>query len=223
MNAALERLKGKLVVSSQVMDPRSPLGRPDILAMMAEAAGLGGAGGYRVDGVDVVRELRARTSLPIIGIAKDRRTGFDVYITTTVADVNALCDVGADIVAAQATSGTRPGESFAELTAAAHARGAAMMADISTFEEAITAAEQGADVIATTMVGYTPQSTGAARPAFDLVRELVGRLDMPVIVEGGVWTPEHVAASFAAGAFAVVSGSAITAPDLITKHLLSGL
>ncbi|AKR55909.1 N-acetylmannosamine-6-phosphate 2-epimerase [Devosia sp. H5989] len=223
MIPALERLKGKLIVSSQAMNPRSPLARPDILAMMAEAAGLGGAGGYRVDGPEVVRELRARTALPIIGIAKDRRTGFDVYITTTVADVEALCDAGADIVACQATTGSRPGESFGELAAAAHARGAAVMADISTLEEATIAAEQGADVIATTMVGYTPATQGAVRPPFDFVGRLVAALKVPVIVEGGIWTPEHVAQSFATGAFAVVSGSAVTAPDLITSHLLSAL
>lgn len=223
MNTALQRLKGTLVVSSQAMDPRSPLARPDILAMMAEAAGLGGAGGYRVDGPDVVRELRARTTLPIIGIAKDRRTGFDVYITTTVADVEALCDAGADIIAAQATTGTRPGESFAEIAAAAHARGAAVMADISTLEEARAAAEQGADVIATTMVGYTPSTQGMTRPPLGFVRELLAALDVPVIVEGGVWTPEDVAASFAAGAYAVVSGSAVTAPDLITKRLVAAI
>lgn len=223
MNAALQNLKGKLVVSSQAMDPRSPLARPDILAMMAQAAGLGGAGGYRVDGADVVRELRVRTDLPIIGIAKDRRTGFDIYITTTVADVQALCDAGAEIIAAQATTGTRPGETFAELAAAAHDRGAAVMADISTLEEARAAVADGADVIATTMVGYTPPTKGMARPPLGFVRELVANLDVPVIVEGGVWTPQDVAASFAAGAYAVVSGSAVTAPDLITRHLLSEL
>lgn len=219
----ISRLRKRLIVSSQAMNPKSPLKRPEILALMAEAAELGGAGGFRVDGVDVVRLLRAKTALPIIGIVKDAREGFDNYITTTIADVEALAAAGADIIAIQATEGTRPGESFAELVAATHRAGKLAMADIATFAEAEAAVHDGADLVATTMVGHTHQTRGQARPPFSLVAQLVGRLTVPIIVEGGVWTPEHVAASFAEGAFAVVCGSAITAPDIITQRLVSAI
>ena len=37
------------------------------------------------------------------------------------------------------------------------------------------------------------------------------------------WTPEHVAASFQRDAFAVVCGSAITAPDIITERLVAAI
>src|SRR5690242_4230658 len=96
---ALLRLRGKLIVSSQAMNPRSPLRRPEVLALMAQAAELGGAGGFRVDGPAVVEHLRPNTRLPIIGIVKDNRGGFANYITTSSADVEALCTAGADIVA----------------------------------------------------------------------------------------------------------------------------
>jgi N-acylglucosamine-6-phosphate 2-epimerase len=223
MSATLARLKRQLIVSSQAMNPASPLKRPDILALMAQAAELGGAGGFRVDGADVVRLLRSGTQLPIIGIAKDRREGFDNYITTTIADAEALSDAGAEIVAIQATAGTRPAESFAEIAAAVHRRGGLVMADIATFEEARKALAEGADIVATTMVGHTAETGGAARPPLDLVRRLVAELEVPVIVEGGIWTPEHVAGSFAAGAYAVVCGSAITAPDIITERLVAAI
>lgn len=219
----LDRLSRKLIVSSQAMDPRSPLRHPEILASLAQAAELGGAGGFRVNGADVVSALRPKTKLPIIGIVKDSREGFDNYITTTTADVEGLCASGADMVAIQATEGTRPGPDFAELVAAAHARGVSVMADISTLDEAIAAVRAGADVVATTMVGFTTATAGADRPPLDLVRILSDRLECPVIVEGGVWTPEHVAMSFAAGAYAVVSGSAVTAPDLITRRLVDAI
>lgn len=220
--AAVERLRGKLIVSSQAMDPLSPLRRPDILSLLAQAAELGGAGGFRVDGPDVVRHLRPTTRLPIVGIVKDPRAGFDNYITTSSADVVALCAAGADIVAVQATVGPRPGESFAEIAATAHRLGAAVMADISTPGEAEAAAADGADLVATTMVGHTAATMGAVRPPFDLLAHLVQSLRVPVVVEGGVWTPDHVLESFRNGAFAVVCGSAITAPDIITRRLLSG-
>lgn len=222
-NPLIARLDRRLIVSSQAMNPNSPLKRPDILALMAEAAELGGAGGFRVDGADVVTLLRPRTALPIIGIAKDNRGGFDNYITTTAADVEALVAAGADIIAIQATEGTRPAESFAELAAAAHRAKKLVMADIATAGEAKTAVEQGADLVATTMVGHTTQTIGQLRPPLQLVAQLIEWLEVPVIVEGGIWTPEHVSASFAAGAFAIVCGSAITAPDIITRRLVSAI
>ena len=219
----LEQIKGKLLVSSQAMDQRSPLRRPDILAMMAQAAELGGAGGFRVDGAEVLQFLRPVTRLPIIGIRKDSRGGYDTYITTSSADAEELIAAGADIVAIQATEGTRPGESFAQIAEAVHRLDALVMADISTLEEAQRAIDAGADLVATTMVGYTGPTTGAARPPLDLVAALVEHVAVPVVVEGGIWTPEHVALSFRRGAFAVVCGSAITAPDIITRRLVAGV
>lgn len=222
--ALLSRLEGQLIVSSQAMNPLSPLrNRPDVLALLAEAAELGGAGGFRLNGADVVGLLRPRTSLPIIGIIKDTREGFDNYITTSSADAEELCAAGADVVAIQATTGTRPGESFAEIAATTHRLGKLVMADIATLAEARQATAEGADLIATTMVGHTRETEGQARPPFDLVSAIAATLDVPVIVEGGIWTPEHVAASFAHGAFAVVCGSAITAPDIITERLVAAI
>jgi N-acylglucosamine-6-phosphate 2-epimerase len=204
------------------MDPRSPLRAPEILALLAEAAALGGAGGFRVDGPDVVRRLKATSSLPVIGIVKDSRRGFDNYITTSFDDVTALLDAAADIVAIQATAGTRRGPGFTELAEAVHARGALVMADIATAEEARAAVEGGADLVATTMVGHTDKTKDMDRPPLQLVQGLCG-LGVPVIVEGGVWTPEHVRDSFLAGAHAVVCGSAITAPDMITRRLIAAI
>lgn len=223
MNDVIGRLAHKLIVSSQAMDPRSPLRQAHILALLAQAAELGGAGGFRVNGADVVQALRPTTDLPIIGIVKDTREGFDNYITTSLEDVAALCATGADIIAIQCTEGTRPGPSFADLAAEARGRGATVMADIATIDDARTALAGGADIVATTMVGYTAKTKGAARPPFDFVRELRAGIEKPVIVEGGVWTPEHVAESFAAGAHAVVSGSAVTAPDLIARRLVKAI
>lgn len=218
----LQQLHGKLIVSSQAMNPKSPLRRPEILSLMAQAAELGGAGGFRVDGPAVVGHLRPNTRLPIIGIVKDGRGGFANYITTSSADVEALCAAGADIVAIQATAGSRPGEGFAQIAATAHRRGAMVMADIATVGEAEEAVRDGADLVATTMVGHTAATVGATRPPLDLLARLLERLRVPVVIEGGVWTPEHVRDSFAAGAFAVVCGSAVTAPDIITRRLISG-
>lgn len=217
--SAIDRIRGGLIVSSQAMDPRSPLTDPHLLVQIARAAELGGPAGFRVDGVAVVRELRAHTSLPIIGIRKRRDPLFDTYITTSIADALDLLTAGADIVAAQATRGSRPHEPFSHIVEAVHANGGLVMADVATLSEALDAAEAGADIVATTLVGYTDESRDVTRPATDLVKQVNSHIDIPVVLEGGVWTPEQVQAAFAAGALAVVAGSAITAPDLITRRL----
>ncbi len=214
-------LRGGVVVSAQAMDPASPLDDPRLLSLLAQAAELGGAAGFRVDGPAVVADLRPATGRPIVGIVKDAREGYDVYITPTVRGALDLVEAGADVVAAQATRGSRPGERFAEIVAACHAAGVPVVADVSTFDEARIARDDGADAVATTMVGFTAHTAGEPRPALGLVRRLKDRLDVPVVCEGGIWTPEHVAACFAAGADAVVVGSAVTAPDLITARLVA--
>lgn len=97
------------------------------------------------------------------------------------------------------------------------------MADISTADEAARAWSAGADLIATTLAGYTRRSRGARRPAIDLVQRIRAEIDAPVVVEGGIWTQDDVRDGFEAGAWCVVVGSAVTAPDLITRHLIKAI
>ena len=92
------------------------------------------------------------------------------------------------------------------------------MADISTLEEGINCARLGADIISTTLAGYTMESgEPTVGPDYELLKKLVKTVDKPVILEGRIWTPEEVKKAFALGAHCVVIGSAITRPQLITK------
>jgi len=93
-----------------------------------------------------------------------------------------------------------------------------VMADVSTVEEAAAAARAGADLVATTLAGFTPYSTGV-RDNAALAGRIAAAVPVPVVVEGGLWTVDDVRAGFDAGAFAVVVGSAVTAPELITRRL----
>ena len=86
------------------------------------------------------------------------------------------------------------------------------MADISTVEEALAAAAPGADVISTTLSGYTPYSPQGKVPDLALVAELATRLTVPVVAEGRIGTPAQTRAALDSGAFAVV-GAAITRPQ----------
>ncbi len=81
------------------------------------------------------------------------------------------------------------------------------------------AAQAGADYVATTLSGYTDNSPAGPDPDIDLVRRLSRQLTVPVVAEGRYATPEQVGAAFAAGAHAVVVGTAITNPREITRGL----
>ncbi|WP_309570155.1 N-acetylmannosamine-6-phosphate 2-epimerase [Deinococcus sp.] len=209
----LDMLRGGLVVSCQA-DPGSPLRDPYIIRQLALAAVKGGARGVRIQGFANVEAVRAVTDVPVIGLTKTDRDDTDVYITPTAAEGVRLAELGARIVALDATLRPRP-EPVAEMIAALHGAGAQVMADISTLEEAVRALEAGADIVGTTLSGYTPQSRPGPAPDWTLLDELRGA-GLPFVAEGRLNTPVDAARARAAGAAFVVVGSAITRPDVIT-------
>ncbi|MFO7322438.1 MAG: N-acetylmannosamine-6-phosphate 2-epimerase [Chloroflexota bacterium] len=214
----LDRLKGGLIVSCQT---QAPLNGPEIMAAMAEAAVLGGAVGIRANGAEDVAAIRRRVSVPIIGINKQRSPDYQVYITPTLEAALAVVHAGAEIVALDGSPAPRPtGIHLRDLIAGVHEAGALVMADISTLDEGLWAAECGADIVATTLSGYTPYSPKLDGPDLDLIEALAGRISQPVIAEGRFYTPDDVRAAFERGAFAVVVGRAITEPQLLTRRFV---
>lgn len=220
MNALLESLRGSLVVSCQA-NPDSPLRDPYIISRMGLAAVKGGAAALRIQGFEDVEAVRTVTDLPIIGLTKTDRDDTDVYITPTAAEATRLAALGCEIVALDATLRPRP-EPLAELFAAVHAAGALVMADISTLEEARNASALGADIVGTTLAGYTPQSRALHTPDWVLMDELRGA-DLPFIAEGRLNSPAEARQAMERGAHAVVVGSAITRPDVVTRWFAEAL
>ncbi|MCO5967397.1 putative N-acetylmannosamine-6-phosphate 2-epimerase [Actinoallomurus soli] len=216
---------GRLVVSCQAPDGH-PLRDTGTLVRMAEAAVGGGAAAIRcggVGGIPDVAAVAAAVDVPVIGLTKDGAEG--VYITPTVEAARAVVRAGAQVVAADATFRPRPdGRPLAESIAAVHAEGALFMADVATVEEGVTAAEAGADAIATTLSGYTAPGPLPEGPDLGLVRALRRRLpDALIIAEGRYHSPETAAAAIQAGASCVVVGTAITDPRWITTRFAAAV
>jgi N-acylglucosamine-6-phosphate 2-epimerase len=208
----LERLQGGLIVSVQAR-PGSPLDDPTVLSAMASSAAANGAVGVRMQGLDNLRMARARVNLPIIGLLKIEYPGFAPYITPSIEAVQAVAACGVEIVAFDATSRPRPdGATVDTLVAAIHAEGALAMGDCASAGDALAAMAAGAEILATTLCGYTDETRGIALPALTLVRELA-ELDAFVVCEGGIHRPQEVGAAFEAGADAAVVGTAITNID----------
>lgn len=218
--AVLEELRSQLVVSVQA-DDGSPLRDSRIIAALALCAERGGARGLRIRSVEDVRAVREVTSLPVIGLTKTRREGTEVYITPTPQEVTELAEVGCEIVAFDATRRPRP-HGVRELADAAHASGALALADVSTFEEAQSALEDGADIVSTTLSGYTPYSPQIEGPDWKLMRDLAAS-GLPFVAEGRIRTPFEAARALELGAHCVVVGSAITRPDDIARWFVGAL
>lgn len=218
--ARLHALYRTVVISCQA-GPDSPLNSPEMIAALAQSAERGGAAGFRVDGPENVAAVRARSALPIIGINKQIRTGYDVFITPTLASALAVVEAGADIVALDGTQRERPeGEQLGHIIARLHEARVPVMADIATVEEGVAAHDQGADLVATTLAGYTADSPGLDGPALSII-EPIAATGARVVVEGRIWTVDDVRRCFDAGAFAVVIGSAATVPEFITRRFVA--
>ncbi|OON82826.1 N-acetylmannosamine-6-phosphate 2-epimerase [Streptomyces tsukubensis] len=217
----LDRLAGRLIVSCQA-PPGDPMRTTETLVRLALSAEAGGAAAIRANEPEVVRAISREVGLPLIGLWKDGDTG--VYITPTVHHATAMAEAGADIVAVDATDRPRPdGSAFPDHVAAVHARGALVMADVATLEEGLAAARDGADLISTTLSGYTPGSPQQKGPDLALVAALAAGTRTPVVAEGRIRTPVEAAQALAAGAHSVVVGTAITAPTALTRQFVAGL
>lgn len=221
----LEKIKGGLIVSCQALETE-PLYDSYIMSKMAWAAFLGGAVGIRANTVVDIKAIKERVDLPLIGIIKQVYADSDVYITPTMKEVDALVEVGCEIIAVDATSRPRPnGVTFEEFFTEVRKKypNQLFMADTSCFEEGALAERLGCDLVGTTMAGYTPYTKGTSLPDFDLMERYVKELNTPVIAEGGIWYPEQLKKAIDTGVHAAVVGTAITRPMDITKRFVSAL
>ena len=218
-------LKRGLIVSCQAVKGE-PLYGYGIMHLFAKAAKEGGATGIRalVDDVDSIKD---EVNLPIIGLVKEIYEDSEIYITPTKKEVDRLLATKCDVLCMDATLRTRPGGiTLDELYAYAreNAGGREIMADVSTIEEAINADRLGFDYISTTMRGYTPYTKEYEIPDVDFVKECLDKVKhSKVIAEGGVFEVSHMEAISRVNPYAVVVGSAITRPKVITERLLGAL
>lgn len=219
----IEKLKGGLIVSCQAL-PGNPLKGALFMSAMALAAEKGGAVGIRANGKEDIAAIREKVTVPIIGINKLPPSD-GVYITPNFAMAEIVAEAGSDIIAIDATPRPRPGgESLGYLIEMIKSKlSIPVMADISTFEEGVTAADLGAEIVATTLSGYTSYSLKQDGPDLKLLEKLTNQLDVPVIAEGRFLTSGDIEDAFNAGAFAVVIGKAITNPMFITKKFTEKL
>lgn len=215
------QVQGKLIVSCQAL-AHEPLYGAEIMARMAVAAVEGGAVAIRANSPQDIAAIRKAVTVPIIGLFKDEIEGYPVYITPTMRHALAVAEAGADVIAIDATIRARPEPgTLADFIGRIHMQtGLPVLADISTLAEGKAAVGAGADLISTTMSGYTEDSPAQREPDLELVAHLSRAVAVPVLAEGRYRTPQQAFNALAVGATAVVVGGAITRPQEITKYFV---
>lgn len=223
----LEKLRGQMIISCQALEGE-PLYVEDksIMYLMARAAKRAGTPAIRTNSVRDVIAIKEETGLPVIGLIKIQYPGYDSYITPTMKEVDALVEAGADVVALDCTMRKRGDgtdingylaqirEKYPEIL---------LMADISNYEEGINAWKCGVDMVGTTMSGYTPYTEKKGGQDYELMRRLAQNLEIPVIGEGKIHSPEQAVKALETGAWAIVVGGAITRPLEIAQRFMKAI
>lgn len=220
----IKSLKASLIVSVQAY-PGEPLRTPETMAQMSRACELGGAAAIRCQGLSDIAAIKGRVEVPVIGLWKDGHEG--VYITPTLRHARACVAAGADIVAVDATDRHRPdGKLLEDTVRPLQEEGVLLMADCMTIEDIRHAYELGFDLVSTTLSHNKPaiETSLNEGPDLPLLRQAVEEFpDLPIICEGHVHTPQDARAALAAGAWAVVVGTAITHPTSVTSWFKAAL
>jgi N-acylglucosamine-6-phosphate 2-epimerase len=225
MESVIDALQRTLIVSCQAL-PDEPLFGSIFMKAMARAAAVGGAGAIRANGVEDIAAIRAAMALPILGINKRKLADYEVFITPAYEDALAVVLAGANIIALDGTPRPRPeGEKLPAIIGRIHNELAVpVMADVSCLDDALFAADAGADLIATTLSGYTAHGRPAlSEPDLEFISELVVHVQKPIVAEGRFHQPSQIAEAFKRGAYAVVVGGAITRPHEITRRFVSAI
>lgn len=218
--SVLDQLADGLIISCQAY-PGEPMNRPEIMAAVAQSAVRGGACAIRAQGVADLMAVREVVPTPLIGLVKSGTEG--VFITPTLDSALSVAATGCEIVALDGTRRPRPdGRSLAETITRLRDTwpDVLVMADCGSVADALAAVAAGADVVGTTLAGYTTERRLTAGPDLAVLAEICASTDIPVIAEGRYATTEHIREARRAGAFAVCVGSAVTHPERITQTLL---
>lgn len=218
----LDSLRGRLVVSCQAY-PGEPLRDPRAMMLIAQSAVAGGAAAIRAQGLEDIELIHRNVHVPQIGLWKV--SGHDVFITPTLDTALAVARAGAEIVAIDGTRRPRPDALTLEqtITAIHDQAGTLVMADCGSLDDGRAAQDAGADIVGTTLAGYTGERRHANGPDVALVREMARCIRAPIFAEGRIHTPGQAAQMLEAGAHAVVVGTAITHPTTIASWYAQAL
>ncbi len=217
----LSILSNSPIIASVQADAGTPLADPKTLTKLAQASLKSGSKILRMQGIPNILEAES-LGAPIIGLIKNEYPNSEVYITPTRQEVEQLLVTKCPVIAIDATIRNRPnGEKISDLCKLIHLHNRLVLADIDSAESAQYAAESGADILSTTLSGYTTKSI-PSEPNIDLIRE-IQNLNLPVLAEGRYAETWQAQAAIQAGASGVVIGGVLNDPIKQTRKFARAL
>ncbi|MBX7132926.1 MAG: putative N-acetylmannosamine-6-phosphate 2-epimerase [Fimbriimonadaceae bacterium] len=199
------------LIASVQAPPGAPLDHPDTIRRFAQSSTQEGVGVLRVQGVSDIEACHT-LGVPIVGLIKRDCEGSEVRITPTAREVSELLASPVEVIALDATTRPRPGgNQLPDLIRQIHQGGRLAWADCDGVESAQFALESGADLLSTTLCGYTSNSQ-ASEPDLDALQQMVNLGSAPVIAEGRFQEAWQVRSALQIGAVGVVIGGALNDP-----------
>jgi putative N-acetylmannosamine-6-phosphate epimerase/predicted NBD/HSP70 family sugar kinase len=215
----LAMLKDCPVIASVQASERSAVDYPETLLQLAQASIDQGVEVIRLQGAENIRFIKGKLAVPVIGLIKKAHPGSEIYITPTKHEVKRLLALECDIIALDASPEPRPdGSSFYDLVGLIQTQGRLAMADCDSEAAVDNAITSHANIVSTTLAGYTSARPMTDGPDFDLIRYAVSKGAF-VIAEGRFTQRWQVEAALAIGAKGVVIGGAINDPVKQTRAL----
>ena len=214
----INSFKNSLIASCQPIS-KGPLDTSSFILASAKASIIGGAKALRIEGFKNLKIIKKNIRIPVIGIKKRNLKNYPIIITPLLNDIEKLSILGAEIIAFDATLRNRP-VTIEKLISKIHSCKKIAMADCSSMKDAINAIENGADILSTTLSGYTNNKLPPKNPDFELLKQFIKKFKVPIIAEGRFNTPVFYKKAIKSGAHAVVVGTALNRVELITKSFL---
>lgn len=219
----IKKIYKGLIVSCQY-EEHAPGYHKDSVKSLVEAAIWGGAKGLRINGIKNIEDTRKITNLPIIGLKKVYSDDTDVFMTPTITDVEEVIDAKADIVAIDGTNRIINGKPANHIIKEIRIKypNAIILADVRDEVDAIESLKLGANFVAPTFYRFKEDAKSTDLPDWNMFAKMCKECKSlgHVLMEGKIWTVDDAIRALHYGAHAVIVGSAITRPHIITQRFV---